>query len=267
MPSERDFPPRGPLYPDLRGKVAIVTGGGRGIGRTIALRLAREGCRLALAGRTPEPLSAAAEAVRRAGWAAEAIPTDIGDAAAVDALFAAAGERLGPPDILVNNAARMGASPGAAEIADEQWRPFVETNVNGPVYCTARAARAMSGRGGAIVNVSTVGAIRSHYGVFAYDVTKALMDSLTRTAGIELIRRGIRVNAVAPGRTHHRDGPYDPGGEDVRERIPIRRAAHAEEIASVVAFLASEESSYIVGQTIVVDGGLSAQLTPPGLFV
>ncbi len=267
MSRHPDFSPRGPLYRDLRGKVGIVTGGGRGIGKSIALRLAREGVSMAICGRTAETLMATAGQVRAAGGACEAVVADIADAEQVEALFAAAAERLGPLDILVNNAAMMAPSPSLLDLTEPQWHRYVATNVNGTFYCTSRAARAMAGRGGAIVNISTVGALRSHYGMVGYDVTKAVMDSLTRTVGIELIRHGIRVNAVAPGRTHHGDGPYAPGREDVVGKIPIGRGAHAEEIASVVAFLASEESSYIVGQTIYADGGLTAQLTPPGMFV
>ena len=266
MSSECDFPPRGPLYPDLRGKVAIVTGGGRGIGKAIALRLAREGVKVAIAGRTAETLDAAAGEIRAAGAAAEAIVTDIADAAQVDVLFATAAERLGPPDILVNNAAMMVHSEDALKLTDDQWRRYVDTNVNGTWYCTTRAARAMAGRGGAIVNISTVGALRSHYGMLAYDITKAAADSIARTVGIDLIRHGIRVNAVAPGATRSRED-YKWETPEKRKLIPIGRFARAEEIASVVAFLASEESSYIVAQTICVDGGLTTQLTPPGYYV
>lgn len=266
MPSETDFRPRGPTYPDLAGKVALVTGGGRGIGRAIAARLAREQAKVGLAGRTAADLEAAAEQIRAAGGTAEAIPADVGRPEQVDALFAAVAERLGPLDILVNNAAHMVGTANTLELTDDDWRRFVDANVNGPLYCTTRAAAAMAGRGGVIVNISTIGAFRSHYGMLAYDITKAVTDALTRTTGIDLIRRGIRVNAVAPGRTHHR-GPYHPGPDEVRARIPIGRGAHAEEIASVVAFLASDESSYIVAQTLIADGGLSTQLTPPGEFV
>jgi NAD(P)-dependent dehydrogenase (short-subunit alcohol dehydrogenase family) len=265
--SEQDSSrPRGPLYPDLRGKVAIVTGGGRGIGKYVAARLAREGVKLVIGGRTESDLEAAADEIRAAGGECEPVPADISDPGQVDALFSAAKERLGPPDVLVNNAARMVHSPGTTEMSDEQWLPYVETNVNGAMYCAMRAARAMAGRGGAIVNVSTVGALRSHYGMVAYDVTKAVMDAITRTIGVELIRQGVRVNAVAPGATRAREDRRWKTGERSK-LIPISRFAHAEEIASVVAFLASEESSYIVAQTLYVDGGLTAQLTPPGYFV
>jgi meso-butanediol dehydrogenase/(S,S)-butanediol dehydrogenase/diacetyl reductase len=260
------FPPRGPLYPDLRGKVAIVTGGGRGIGRHISARLAREGVKVVVAGRTTGHLEAAAEEIRAAGGECEPVQADISEARQVDALFAAAGKRFGPPDVLVNNAARMVHGPDTGELSDDEWRLYVDTNVSGAMYCVMRAARAMAGRGGTIVNISTVGALRSHYGMLAYDITKAVMDSITRTVGIDLIRRGVRVNAVAPGATWKRE-PYDLGREETRKKIPIGRFAHGEEIASAVAFLASEESSYIVGQTICVDGGLTTQLTPPGQFV
>ena len=205
--------------------------------------------------------------IRAEGGQCEAVPTDISDPQQVDALFAAAREHFGPPDVLVNNAARMARTRDAAELTDEVWGEFVGTNVNGTMYCALRAMRAMADRGGAIINISTIGALRSHHGMVAYDITKAVMDSITRALGINLIRRGIRVNAVAPGRTFTRDGPYRLDRDDVRDMIPIGRAAHAEEIASVVAFLASEESSYVVGQTVVVDGGLGTQLSPPGQFV
>ncbi len=266
MTGHLQFPPRGPLYADLRGKVGIVTGGGRGIGKFIAARLAREGVKVAIAGRTVEDLQATAEQMRAAGGDCHAVQTDISDARQVDALFAAAAERFGPPEILVNNAARMAGTPGTLELTDEQWRQFVDTNVNGAMYCTMRAAKAMAGRGGAIVNISTIGALRSHYRMLAYDITKASMDAITRSVGIDLIRQGVRVNAVAPGATRNRED-YKWETSERTGLIPINRFAHAEEIASVVAFLASEESSYIVGQTIYVDGGLVAQLTPPGHYV
>jgi NAD(P)-dependent dehydrogenase (short-subunit alcohol dehydrogenase family) len=181
-------------------------------------------------------------------------------------LFFQAARHFGPVDILVNNAAMMEHTGQTATISDERWRRFVATNVNGLAYCTFRAARTMAGRGGAIVNISTVGAARPHHGMTGYDATKAVTDALTRSAAIDLIRLGIRVNAVAPGRTFNRQ-PYEPGPPEVVGKIPIGRNAHVEEIASVAAFLSSRESSYIVGQTIFVDGGLSVQLTPPGQFV
>jgi 3-oxoacyl-[acyl-carrier protein] reductase len=261
------FAPRGPLYPDLRGKVGIVTGGGHGIGKFIAARLAREGVKLALAGRAEQALEATARQIIQAGGQAVAAPTDVADPAQVDALFAAVKERLGELDILVNNAARMVRSPDTTELTDEQWRSHVDVNLNGAMFCTTRAARAMAGRAGAIVNISTVGALRPHYGMLAYDITKGGLDSLTRTVGVDLARRGIRVNAVAPGRTWNRDEPFQDAPPEIAGKIPLGRGGHSEEIASVVAFLCSAESSYIVGQTIYVDGGLSVQLTPPGIWI
>jgi len=267
MAEQMTFEPRGPRYPDLAGKVAVVTGGGRGIGAVTAARLAREGCRVVLAGRTVEPLERTAEAIRAAGGDVLARPTDIAIADEVDALFAETERRFGPTDILVNNAAKMAPDAGTLALDDAEWRSFIDTNVNGTMYCTMRAARQMDGRGGAVVNLSSVGAQRAHYRTVAYDTSKGAIDSMTRATAIELIRRGIRVNGVAPGRTHHRDEPYHTGRAEVVDRIPLARGAHPEEIASVVAFLCSEEASYIVGQTITVDGGLTAQLTPRGQHV
>ena len=260
------FPPRGPRHPDLKGKCAIVTGGGRGIGKAIAARLAREGVAVALAGRSRQHLEQAAAEIAAAGGRALAIVADVGDAAQVDALFEQAAA-LGPLDILVNNAALMVHTPPAEDVADQHWRQVLGVNLDGPWYCAQRAARALAGRGGAIINISTVGAVRPHYGMLAYDVAKAGLDGLTRALGVELAPKGIRVNAVAPGRTWNTDQPYDPGTPEVRVRIPIGRGGHSEEIASVVAFLASDEASYIVGQTICVDGGLTVQLTPRGQWV
>ena len=147
MPSEKHFPPRGPRCPDLRGKVGIVTGGGRGIGKVIAARLAREGVKVGLAGRTAETLEAAAGQIRAADGTAEAIPTDIGVPEQVDALFAAVAERLGPLDILVNNAAHMVGTAHTLERYDSafyapmlsDWRNFEAWQEAGAHDTTQRA--------------------------------------------------------------------------------------------------------------------------------
>ncbi len=253
-----------PRYPELRNRVVLVTGSGRGIGKAIAFRFAREGARVVITGRSAAAVAETVAELRSCRAEAIGFPADLRRAAQVDELFERIDAKYGPTDVLVNNAANLKRLP-----ISETSRAFFEeefsTNVAGAFHCSRLASdRMIEIGGGSIVNISSVGGFAAHWPSLPYDATKGALDSMTRGMAVELADRGIRVNGVAPGATYNRG--LEPAPEDYRSdwnaRIPIRRIAGAFEVAAVVAFLTSDEASYIVGQVLYVDGGLTAQLTP-----
>ncbi len=253
-------------YPELRGQVAVITGSARGIGKGIALRLAREGMRLVITSRTAEEVRATAAGLRALGAEVLEYVGDIGKAQVVDELFELTIARFGTVDVLVNNAGKLG-SPPFPELDEVRFDDVVDTNIKGVFLSSRRAVEVMSrGKGGSIIHISSVGGLRDHEHGVPYDMTKAAIDGLTRAMGIELADYGIRVNAIAPGAIHTERKPPqdDPEVLAQAERIPMRRLGLPLEIGSVVAFLASLDASYITGQVIYVDGGITAQLYPRG---
>jgi 3-oxoacyl-[acyl-carrier protein] reductase len=256
-------------YPELAGQVALVTGSARGIGKGIAFRLGREGMRVVITSTTAQEVAATAAELRAAGVEVLEYVGDIGQAATVDALFEATLATFGGIDLLVNNAGVLG-SPPFLEVDEARFDRVMDTNIKGPFLCSRRAVEVMSARGpGSIVHISSVGGLRVHQPGVPYDVTKAALDGLTRAMGVELADLGIRVNAIAPGAIHTERRPPldDPATQEQAARIPMRRLGHPLEIGSVVAFLASADASYITGQVIYVDGGITAQLYPRGQFI
>ena len=259
-------PPSG-IYRDLRGRTAVVTGAAKGIGQSIACRLAREGMNLVLADMDSDALNATVRPLVDQGTAVETLCADLSVAESVDALFDAAAQRFGSVDLLVNNAAdlqRRSMLEEHRDLLDHQ----LATNVRSPYVCSQRAASAMSASGGgSIVMVSSVGAQRAHQHGLPYDMTKGAINALTLAMAVELGPLGIRVNAVGPGvtRTYRWPPPPEPPEPPaIASQIPLRREGTVDDVASAVAFLASRESSYITGQVIYVDGGITAQLSPPG---
>jgi 3-oxoacyl-[acyl-carrier protein] reductase len=256
-----------PRYPELAGQVAIVTGSGKGIGKGIAIRLGREGMKVVVNARRAEMVEGVAAELRELGVEALAVPGDIGQRADVDRLFDETLRAFGTVDLLVNNAANL-KRVFFFDVSEEMMLDELNTNVNGPFMFSYRAAKIMQAKGrGSIVHISTVGGLRAHAPGLPYDATKGALDAMTRVMGIELARYGIRVNGIAPGAiyTENRRALDDPWMKEVASRIPVNRFGLPLEIAGVVAFLASEDASYIFGQTIYVDGGVTAQLHPPGL--
>jgi len=253
-------------YPELRGQVALITGSARGIGKGIAFRLAREGMRLVITSRTAEQVQATASALRAFGVDVLEYVGDIGTAQVVDRLFQATIAEFGTLDLLVNNAGKLG-SPPFLQLDEARFDDMMNTNLKGAFLCSRRAVEEMSRRkGGSIVHISSVGGLQAHEHGVPYDVTKAALDGLTRAMGVELADYGIRVNAVAPGAIYTERKPRldDPEVLAQAERIPMRRLGSPLEVGSVVAFLASSDASYITGQVIYVDGGITAQLYPRG---
>jgi NAD(P)-dependent dehydrogenase (short-subunit alcohol dehydrogenase family) len=252
-------------FPDLSGRVALITGGGTGIGRGISLRLATEGMRIAVCGRRADPLEETAGLIGAAGGEALAQVADVTDEVQVATLLESIDERYGAIDALVHNAMvmRMYRMP---ELTLERWEAAFATACRGG-YLLARGVLPgmQKRRHGGLVFISSVGAARGHRPGMPYDAAKAAQEAMVRGLAIECAEHGVRVTGVAPGAIRTR--PARPADARSGEYIPIRRVGTPAEVASVVAFLLSDQSSYLTGQTIYVDGGLTAQLTPPGIWV
>ncbi len=252
----------------LSGKVAIVTGSSQGIGRGVAERLAAEGCRVVVNGLDDGKPEAVAAALRAAGAKAVAVPADVGVAAAADRVFEAALREFGGVDVLVNNAGWAEPVSHILEMTEEHWDLVVRTNLKSVYLFTRRAAGLMvdQGRGGAVVSVSSWGALRAHRAMAAYDATKGGIEAFTRAAALDLASFGIRVNAVGPGIIHTEGGSTMQSPEQQAERarpVPLGRLGRPADVASAVAFLASDEAAYVTGQVLYVDGGVAAQGRPP----
>ena len=255
-----------PRYPELRGQVAVVTGGAKGIGLGIVLRLAREGMRVVVADIDEESLDSATTSLRELGVDVLPFPGDLSEADVIRRLFDQTRAEYGGVDLLVNNAADL-ERRRLLDAHDALLERQLATNIRGPYLCSFHAAQAMrAGNGGSIVHISSVGAFRAHWKGFPYDVTKGAINAMAWTMAIDLAEYNIRVNAIGPGATRtYRTPPEDhPDVQKVGARIPLGRFGTVAELGSVVAFLASPEASYITGQVIYVDGGLTAQLSPKG---
>lgn len=250
----------------LEGKVAIITGAGSGIGRAAALLFAQEGARLALADKT-EAVNATAQAVIAAGGQALAVQLDAGSEADVQRLVAATVERYGQLDIAFANAGVSGGLAGIFDATPELWSELLRVNLIGPWLMIKHAGKhlAEAGRGGAILCTASVAGIRSGAGGPAYSASKAGVINLCMVAAQQLSDTGVRVNALCPGLTE--TGMTKPvfdiakakGVTDKLGRLnPLRRAAQPEELARAALFLVSDDASYVNGQALAVDGGLSS---------
>ncbi|MBV9328855.1 MAG: enoyl-[acyl-carrier-protein] reductase FabL [Chloroflexi bacterium] len=248
---------------DLTGKLALITGGGRGIGRAIALELARRGADV-LINYVRHPDAArdvATEVQTSTGRVAETLRANVGDAASVDKLFADIQERFGYLDILVNNSA-SGVNRPVTELTPHHWDWTLNVNARGAWLCALRALPLMKARGGgAVVSISSLGGSRVMHDYFLVGVSKAALEAVTRYLAVELAPHGVRVNAVSGGLVQTDALKSFVWGPEVIEktvaRTPAARMVEPEDLARVVAFLCTEDASMIRGQTLVVDGGFS----------
>lgn len=246
-------------------RVAIITGGGSGIGAATAMRLASEGASVVLAGRTEAKLKATAEAIGgNARWRAAdvSLPSD------VDALVAFAVDCFGRLDVLVNNAGYGDRMGRVTEIDAAYWQRVLETNLSSVFHCSRAAIPHLARRRGTIVNVASLSGVRGDYGSNAYNAAKAGVINLTRSLALEQAAAGIRVNCVSPGfiLTPMQDATPESVRAMWAEAAPLGRNGQPEEIAAVIAFLASDEASFITGQNIVADGGVTIHTGSPNLF-
>jgi 3-oxoacyl-[acyl-carrier protein] reductase len=241
----------------LTDQVAVVTGGGGGIGRGIARALAAFGASVAIWERDAETAASAAKEVGGLGLA-----TDVRDSVAVDAALARTMAELGPVSILVNNAGGVFSSP-LLETSEKGWDALYRANLKHVMMCTQRVAQTMveTGTKGSIISVTSIEGVRAAPGYAAYAAAKAGVISFTKTAALELAPHGIRVNTLAPDITLTEGmASVAPPGAEARfgRTIPMGRPGHVDEMAGAAVFLAGSMSSYVTGQTIHVDGGTQA---------
>lgn len=240
----------------LKNKTAIVTGARRGIGKSIALALAKDGCNVVISDIDEKDCEAVAEEARELGPKALAVRCDVSKKEDVEKLFAKAVEEFGQLDILVNNAGIFPFVP-FAEMKEEDWDKVMDVNLKSVFLCSKEAAKILP-EGGRIVNISSIAAFVGFEGLVHYCATKGAINSMIRALALELAPKKITVNAVAPGAIDT-PGAGETSTEESKKQtiamIPLSRMGEPEDIANAVVFLASEKAGYITGQTIIVDGG------------
>jgi 3-oxoacyl-[acyl-carrier protein] reductase len=245
----------------LSGKVALITGSGRGIGREIALRFARDGARVVLAD-LDEP-SAASVAAEIVAMGREALPVklDVADPVFVGLAIKATVQHFGRLDVLVNNAG-VGSCEPVLDLTLEEWERNLRINLTGTFLCAQAAARVMVRQGaGRIINIASISGQRGGVGRAAYGAAKAGVIQLTRVMAVELAARGVGVNAISPGPvdTDQSRGTHTPATRRAYlDRIPQKRYGEGSEIAAAAAFLASDDASFVAGHVLNVDGGFDA---------
>jgi len=243
----------------LEGKVAIVTGGSRGMGRAIAAALAREGAEVVVCSRNLEANRETAEQIKSEGGSAHPFQVDVTDPDSVSALVKNVVEKFGRVDILVNNAG-VTADNLLLRLKEADWDRVIDTNLKGTFNCIKAVARTMiKQRGGKIINMASVVGMVGNPGQANYCASKAGIIGLTKSVARELASRAITVNCVAPGliKTAMTDALTDKAKEEATKLIPLGRMGEPEDVAEVVKFLASPAADYITGEVIRADGGMA----------
>ena len=248
---------------NLSGKVALVTGGSRGLGKDIALKMAKRGAEVAICGRKKENLDKAVEEFQKHGLDLMAESANIGKSDQVKALIHAIEEKFGRLNILINNVGMNILTPSVVETDEGLWDKILESNLKGTFLVSSHAVTLMKGSGGGkIVNISSIAARKASRGMGIYCVAKAGVEMLTRVLAVELASEHINVNAVAPGmvRTRFSQPLWSDESilKEVVRTIPMGRIAETGDVVGAVMFLASDLSDFITGEVITVDGGSMA---------
>jgi 3-oxoacyl-[acyl-carrier protein] reductase len=245
---------------DLSGQTALVTGASQGIGKACAIRLGESGAKVLCVARNADKLASTVEKIVASGGTAEALACDVGNRESVADLFKAIEEKHGGRlDVLVNNAG-ITRDTLLPRMSDEQWDDVIQTNLTSCfLFCRAASQLMMSARYGRIINMSSVSGIRGNAGQTNYSASKAGMIGFTQSLARELGKRKITINAIAPGfiESEMTEALGDEILKQVKTRIPANRLGSVDDIAGVVVFLASPAASYITGQVITVDGGMT----------
>jgi 3-oxoacyl-[acyl-carrier protein] reductase len=242
----------------VQGKVALVTGASRGIGRAVALRLAAEGASVVVTATSQEAAQKTADEIIAAGGKALAVKVDVTAADEVAALMARTVEAFGRLDVLVNNAGitRDGL---LMRMKESDWQAVIDTNLRGTFLCTREASKLMTkARFGRIINISSVVGLMGNAGQANYCASKAGIDGLTRAVAKELARRNVTVNSVAPGfiETDMTEALPEKTREGLQQQIPLERLGSVDDVANAVLFFASDLSGYITGEVLSVNGGM-----------
>ncbi|WP_287155172.1 glucose 1-dehydrogenase [Candidatus Solincola tengchongensis] len=244
----------------LQDKVAIITGGSRGIGKAIAEGFAEMGAKVVLASRKAEALEEVRRGIQERGGEAHVIPTHMGDLEGIERLVQGTLDRYGTIDILVNNAATNPVFCSTAEIEEAAWNKIMDVNVKGVFFLTQKVGKVLCDKGsGSVINISSEAGFCPTPFLGVYSISKAAVNMLTKVFAQEWGPKGVRVNAIAPGlvRTHFSQALW--GNEAILQTalasIPLGRIAEPEEIVGLAIYLASEASSYVTGQVFLVDGG------------
>jgi len=253
---------------DLTGRVALITGGSRGIGREIALAFAQAGAEVAIAGRNPATLTETVAALRQFSRRAEAIQADVSRVSEIETMLERVKAALGPVDILVNNAAIAILEP-SEDVSEAHWDQVLDTNLKGMFFCASRVGRDMiARRRGNIINISSEEGIVGVPGHAAYCISKAGIIQMTKVLALEWGRYGVRVNSIAPAavRTQMNETYWlsdEAAYRWVIGRIALGRVSEPQEIVGAALYLASDASSFVTGHTLVIDGGISAGVPRP----
>lgn len=243
----------------LAGRVALITGASSGLGRHFAKVLAEAGARVVVGARRSSRLDDLVAEISAAGGEAAAVTLDVTDRDSIAGAFAAAEARFGVVELVVNNAG-IASTSRAEEMPDDDWQAQVDTNLTAVHRVASEAARRLiaAGKPGSVINIASILGLRVAPGTAAYNATKAAVIHLTKTQAVEWAKHGIRVNAICPGyfKTEMNQAMLDsPRGEELVNRVPMRRVGRMDELDGALLLLASQAGSYITGSVLAVDGG------------